>query len=252
MSNNNYKNITAEEVMEYAKPTNSFLCPLSANTSTYNIEFVAFKIIDYNTKKVIFDVARDVPPPDMSTIDFTNESSYRHIKYTLSEDVLRLPNVETMLVFKVGDREVRNFRMVERYYFKNELIRSYDFTFGFVIPGSTNTWQANYSLPYMDDQLVNDIIDNPYGMESDTFYFAGDKLIMHNKASYKYIREQAEGKRSYDRDDYKAGSKSGLSAKADSKGAKGESGDGSKSGGGAKAMAKWEEEENWSKESDYL
>jgi protein unc-119 len=34
----------------------AFLCPLTANV--YGIEFLAFSISDYDTKKVIFDVAR--------------------------------------------------------------------------------------------------------------------------------------------------------------------------------------------------
>ena len=65
--------------------------------------------------------------------------------------------------------------MIERHYFRNQLVKSFDFTFGcryftclcppvfcadsgrsassFVIPNSTNTWDAVYSLPPMDDDL---------------------------------------------------------------------------------------------------
>lgn len=31
------------------------------------------------------------------------------------------------------------------------------------------------------------MIENPYETRSDSFYFVNDKLIMHNKASYKVI-----------------------------------------------------------------
>ena len=30
------------------------------------------------------------------------------------------------------------------------------------------------------------MIENPYETKSDSFYFVGDKLIMHNKAEYAY------------------------------------------------------------------
>ena len=57
------------------------------------------------------------------------------------------------LVFSVGPQEVRDFRMIERHYFGNQLIKSYDFTFGFCIPGSTNTWEAVYAMPPLDSDL---------------------------------------------------------------------------------------------------
>lgn len=34
-----------------------------------------------------------------------------------------------------------------------QLIKSFDFSFGFCIPGSTNTWTAVYSLPPLSDEL---------------------------------------------------------------------------------------------------
>ena len=63
-------------------------------------------ITDYETKKTIFEVGKDVPPVGME-MDFDlsamDENSFRKIKYTFSEDVLRLPLIGTTLTFKVGD-----------------------------------------------------------------------------------------------------------------------------------------------------
>lgn len=42
------------------------------------------------------------------------------------------------------------------------------------------------------------MIEHPFETKSDSFYFVNDKLIMHNKASYKYIRETAQAKKSYE------------------------------------------------------
>lgn len=43
------------------------------------------------------------------------------------------------------------------------------------------------------------MIENPFETKSDSFYFVDGKLIMHNKASYKYFREDAAGaKKSYE------------------------------------------------------
>ena len=72
-----------------------FLCPLSANR--YGIDFLSFTISDYDTKKVIFEVGRDNPAPQDMSLDFSSigEDVYRKIRYDFSEDVLRLPFVQT-------------------------------------------------------------------------------------------------------------------------------------------------------------
>lgn len=77
-----------------------FLCPLSANT--YSIDFLHFRISDYDTKNVIFEVGRDCPAPQDITVDFSSlgDDMYRKIKYNFSEDVLRLPLIQTTLVIR--------------------------------------------------------------------------------------------------------------------------------------------------------
>ena len=59
----------------------------------------------------------------------------------------------------MGLKEVNGLRMIERHYFKNKLIKSYDFKFGFCIPGSRNGWNANYKVPVIDPDLCK-IINN--------------------------------------------------------------------------------------------
>jgi len=93
------------------------------------------------------------------------------------------------LDFAVGPEAVQGFRMIERHYFRNQLIKSFDFAFGFIIPNSTNSWEAIYDVPPLGDELIQQMIDNPYDTQSDSFYFVGDTLIMHNKAAYAYTLE---------------------------------------------------------------
>lgn len=270
---------TPEDVLELTRPTDGFLCPLTANQ--FRIEFLQFIISDYDTKKIIFEVGRDSPPPQDMSLDFSSlgEDMYRKIKYEFSEDVLRLPFIETSLVFSVGTREIREFRMIERHYFRNQLVKSFDFTFGFCIPGSTNTWDAVYSVPALSEELIADMLDNPFETKSDSFYFVENKLVMHNKAAYKYFREDsAQSKRSYEdkfgskgskapaagakvgaklvgakgsaalEDDDVAAGAGGADVKADAKDAVPSSSAASSRGLGSKAAAK---EPVWSKEDDY-
>lgn len=215
---------------------------MSANS--YGIEFLHFAISDYESKRKIFEIGKNhqhggaaVPKVDLSQA--RGEAAYRTIRYAFSEDVLRLPAIKTELEFAVGPKEVHGLRMIERHYFRDEIVKSYDFTFGFCIPSSVNTWEAIYSMPPLDDDLITDMIANPYATVSDSFYFVGDELIMHNKAEYKYVPEDsAQAKKSYDQsdddgDDAKNGAAKSL--RADSKWAK----------SGADSPAKW------SKEDDY-
>ncbi len=82
--------------------------------------------------------------------------------------------------------------MIERHYFQDELIKSYDFNFGFVIPNSTNTWDAVYEIPSLPPSLIDAMITNPFQCKSDTFYFVGEELVMHHKVSYRYIRKDGQ------------------------------------------------------------
>ena len=77
--------------------------------------------------------------------------------------------------------------MIEKHYYGSQLIKNYDFTFGFCIPDTMNTWDASYDVPPLKEELLEDMINNPYKTTSDTFYFVDDVLIMHNKASYRYV-----------------------------------------------------------------
>lgn len=235
-----------EDVLDLTEPTSTFLCTLAANT--YKIEFNHFQIKDYVSKQKIFEIGVNCPPRTPMSVDLdgpVNENTYRKIRYEFSEDVLRLPSIQTSLNFSVGPKELSEFRMIERHYFRNELVKSFDFTFGFVIPGSTNNWDAVYAVPPIEDDLIEQMIEMPYASSSDTFYFVGDELIMHNKAEYKYIREdQAQAKRSYYSDEYMVAKEQGAPAKG--------CGHSHSCVAETKDEAKDEaKQEKWSKEEDY-
>ena len=97
-----------------------------------------------------------------------------------------LKTVGLTLHFGIGDKEIKNMEMVERHYFRGKVIRSYSFKFGFVIPGSTNSWEFIYDLPELSQEEMDEIIEAPWEVKSDSFFFAEDKLIIHNRAIYNY------------------------------------------------------------------
>eukprot|EP00294_Goniomonas_avonlea_P011733 CAMPEP_0114539280 /NCGR_PEP_ID=MMETSP0114-20121206/153_1 /TAXON_ID=31324 /ORGANISM="Goniomonas sp, Strain m" /LENGTH=181 /DNA_ID=CAMNT_0001723371 /DNA_START=203 /DNA_END=748 /DNA_ORIENTATION=- len=178
--------VTAEEVLKLDRPTEGYLCPLSANT--YQVEFLEFRIRDIDTGVDLFSVKKpeddgSVPQPAVPEED---EDACRCIRYNFGPDFLRRGTIGTSLVFSVGPKEVPSFRMVERHYFRDRLLKSFDFTLGFCMPNSKNTWEVIYTLPKLTPEQEKEMIERPYESRSDSFYFVGDQLIMHNKAEYSY------------------------------------------------------------------
>lgn len=80
-----------------------------------------------------------MPKIDNAMIPPEMEDQVRCICYDFGDAFLDLTTIGTTLTFSIGDNEVPGFRMIERHYFRDQLIKSYDFEFGFGIPNSTNT-----------------------------------------------------------------------------------------------------------------
>ncbi|KAJ1093404.1 hypothetical protein NDU88_006505 [Pleurodeles waltl] len=147
-----------EHVLGLGRVTENYLCKPEDNI--YNIDFTRFKIRDLETGTVLFEI--------------------------FTPAFLRLRTVGATVEFTVGDKPVNNFRMIERHYFRDHVLKSFDFDFGFCIPNSRNTCEHIYEFPQLAEDLVRLMIENPYETRSDSFYFVDNKLIMHNKADYAY------------------------------------------------------------------
>ncbi|KAG8468504.1 hypothetical protein KFE25_013587 [Diacronema lutheri] len=184
---------TAADVLRFTAPTEGYLCPLSANR--YGIRFNSFKVRDVDSNAALFEVRAPPASDDEQIIvdDLTPEQEVqiRSIRYQFPSTVLSLKRIGTTLEFSIGPEPLNTFRMIERHYFREMLIRSYDFDFGFCIPNSTNTWEAIYDIPTLDPAIQRDMVANPYMAKSDSFYFVNDELVMHNKAEYSYFDEAA-------------------------------------------------------------
>ncbi|KAF6216397.1 hypothetical protein GE061_000739 [Apolygus lucorum] len=195
--------ISPEDVLKLNRITKTYLCPPEANV--YDIEFVRFKIRDLESGTVLFEIAK--PPPcsnseegipifqsstllDSLEMETSSEESDpnagRFVRYQFTPHFLKLKTVGATVEFTVGNHPISNFRMIERHYFKEKLLKSFDFEFGFCIPNSCNTCEHIYHFPKLSKSLVTDMINHPYETRSDSFYFVNGELIMHNKADYSY------------------------------------------------------------------
>eukprot|EP00798_Chlamydomonas_sp_ICE-L_P030898 gene30898-35951_t len=173
--------ITPEDVLKLEKPSESYLCPLSANA--FGVEFLKFEIRDYDSGAPVYMSPTDIP--DLPGV--ADEDLMRSVRYSFPADFLCFKTVRTMLEFQVGDKPLNNFRMIELHFFKDRLVRLYDFAFGFCIPGSCNTWEAIYDVPVLEPAQMKEYMDSPFEHKSDSYYFVDDKMIMHNKALFQYV-----------------------------------------------------------------
>ena len=174
---------TPECARKLTNYTEKFKCSVKDNI--YNIKFLLFKVRDLESNQILFEVESD-PSDSNNPVEETDEDERRVIKYHLGPDFLDLTKLGSTLKFSVGDQEVKNLIMIEKHYFKNKLMKSFEFKFDYCIPLSTNTWESMYSIPELSDEEKDEMIKAPWETKSDSFYFAGDKLIMHHKAIYNY------------------------------------------------------------------
>ncbi|CAB3365323.1 Hypothetical predicted protein [Cloeon dipterum] len=184
--------ISPEEVLRLPRITENYLCAPDANV--YEIDFTRFKIRDLETGTILFEIAK--PPPTDSNSDLEDEPDHeneevdpnagRFVRYQFTPQFLKLKTVGATVEFTIGSKAVNNFRMIERHFFRDKLLKSFDFEFGFCIPNSKNTCEHIYEFPTLSPDLVREMIEHPFETRSDSFYFVDDRLIMHNKADYSY------------------------------------------------------------------
>lgn len=173
--------ISEEGVRKLTKFTDSFFCKIKDNI--FDIKFVNFRVRDLDSGFVLFEV-KDEGEKETEIVEV--EDDLRIIKYHLGPDFLDLKSIGTLLKFSIGAKPVKDFVLIERHYFKETLIKSFEFKFDFCIPNSINEWETIYELPELDPELKQKMIDYPWETYSDSFYFVEGKLIIHNKAVYNY------------------------------------------------------------------
>uniref|UniRef100_A0A673GYP2 Protein unc-119 homolog B-B-like n=1 Tax=Sinocyclocheilus rhinocerous TaxID=307959 RepID=A0A673GYP2_9TELE len=108
-----------------------YLC--SPEDNVYNISFSRFKIRDLEEIKDVIEL-----------------DAGRFIQYHFSPTFLNLREIGATLEFTVGGKAVNKFRLIERHYFRDLLLKTFDFEIGFCIPYSRNTCEHIYCLPDLD------------------------------------------------------------------------------------------------------
>lgn len=88
------------------------------------------------------------------------------------ESILKCKAVSRELNFS-SERQMEEFRLEQRVLLHDQPFEHWSFTFGFVVPGSTNTWQQ--VIEAADEMLPAEVLDGNVVLE--TSFFDGDELI---------------------------------------------------------------------------
>ncbi|KAM9843155.1 matrix metallopeptidase 25a [Aulostomus maculatus] len=173
--------VTPLHVLRLNSYTTEYLC--SPEDNIYNINFSRFKIRDLASGGVILDIKKHCPTEIQDIIELDTS---RFIQYQFSPAFLALKEIGATLEFTVGSKALNRFRLIERHFFRDVLLKTFDFEIGFCIPHSRNTCEHIYCLPDLDPDTVEEMIASPFETRSDSFYFVNNKLIMHHKAEYSF------------------------------------------------------------------
>ncbi|MEE6523166.1 hypothetical protein FKM82_021909, partial [Ascaphus truei] len=131
-----------------------YLCKPDDNV--YGIDFTRFKIRDLETGIVLFEISKpssEQEEEEDESSGHLDTSAGRFVRYQFTPAFLRLRKVGATVEFTVGEKPVRNFRMIERHYFRERVLKSFDFDFGFCIPNSRNTCEHMYEFPQLSEEL---------------------------------------------------------------------------------------------------
>ncbi|CAF0729614.1 unnamed protein product [Adineta steineri] len=83
-----------------------------------------------------------------------------------------------------SEEEMNQFRLEQRVYFKGTIIEEWSFSFGFVMPGSTNTWQS--LIEAAQDQMIPANLLNG-NVVIETKFFDGELEVSTSRVRLLYI-----------------------------------------------------------------
>lgn len=84
-----------------------------------------------------------------------------------------------------SSEKLESFRLVQRVFFKQNLIEEWIFEFGFVIPGSTNTWQSLIEAAPQSQMIPANLLSGNVVIE--TTFYDGDFEVSKSRVKIFYI-----------------------------------------------------------------
>ena len=113
-------------------------------------------------------LTRSLPPTWCRTHLALSSGRERELEARIPADILACPAVSREINFTSAS-SMEKFRLEQRIFFQGVCMEEWFFDFGFVIPGSTNTWQNTIEAAGGDAMLPASMLSGNVTIET-TFY----------------------------------------------------------------------------------
>ena len=147
--------LTIEEARSMQRPSSKLFCRLQDNE---HITFGHYSIRDYDSGTVLLDIGEEMQDyAHLKAVAEENEGctslQSRTIKYPFGPQFLELKNLALKLEFNVvGEEPVKDLLLIERHYYKEKLVRNFEFKFPFCMPKSKNQCEFVYDMPVLSEE----------------------------------------------------------------------------------------------------
>mmetsp|Transcript_70583 Transcript_70583/g.163138 ORF Transcript_70583/g.163138 Transcript_70583/m.163138 type:complete len:158 (+) Transcript_70583:90-563(+) len=99
-------------------------------------------------------------------------------------EILKCRQVSREINFS-SQEVMQGLRLVQTVFFKGEHLEEWNFSFGFVIPNSTNTWQQTIEAAEEEDMIPAELLSGNIVME--TTFYDGEATILSQKVRIFYV-----------------------------------------------------------------
>merc|ERR1711990_704311 len=99
-------------------------------------------------------------------------------------EILQCRSVSRELNFS-SEQVVEKLRLEQRVFFQGQCIEEWHFDFGFVIPGSTNTWQSSIEAAGEGKMIPADVLSGNVVIE--TSFYDGESFVAKSQLRVHYV-----------------------------------------------------------------
>lgn len=146
--------------------------PVSAESILSGFKLNWMNLRDAESGKILWQGSDDLSSPD------------KEHEARVPKKILKCKSVAREINFS-SKEQMEKFRLEQRVIFKGNCLEEWFFDFGFVIPGSTNTWQSIIEAAPQDQMMPAKVLSGNVLIE--TKFFDDNMLVSTSKVRIYYV-----------------------------------------------------------------
>lgn len=111
-------------------------------------------------------------------------ATHKEHEARVPKKILKCRSVSREINFS-SEQEMKRFRLEQRVFLNNDILEEWFFEFGYVIPGSTNTWQNLIEAAAAGQMIPPSLLSGNVVIE--TAFFDGNDEISRSKVRIYYV-----------------------------------------------------------------